>query len=55
MVHVIRIAEGTVTSHLEKIQHGYEKMDHFTANFDRQRTALMNVDFIKCKKSPLIN
>ncbi|XP_018534545.1 E3 ubiquitin-protein ligase TRIM63 isoform X2 [Lates calcarifer] len=42
-----KIVEGTNTSHLDKLQHGYENMDHFTANFDRQRRALTNVDFIK--------
>ncbi|XP_068196366.1 E3 ubiquitin-protein ligase TRIM63-like [Antennarius striatus] len=42
-----QIVEGTDTSHLDKLQHGYENMDHFTANFDRQRRALMNIDFIK--------
>ncbi|XP_044075563.1 E3 ubiquitin-protein ligase TRIM63-like [Siniperca chuatsi] len=42
-----KIVEGTDTSHLDKVQHGYEKMEHFTADFDRQRRALMNVDFIK--------
>uniref|UniRef100_A0A4W6CHP0 Tripartite motif-containing protein 54 n=1 Tax=Lates calcarifer TaxID=8187 RepID=A0A4W6CHP0_LATCA len=45
----VKIVEGTNTSHLDKLQHGYENMDHFTANFDRQRRALTNVDFIKVK------
>lgn len=44
-----RIAEGTDTSHLDKVQHGYEKMEHFTVNFECQRRALMKVDFIKRK------
>nr|XP_020483979.1 tripartite motif-containing protein 55-like [Labrus bergylta] len=42
-----KILEGTDTSHLDQVQHGYEKMDHFTANFQRQRRALSRVDFIK--------
>nr|XP_046265128.1 tripartite motif-containing protein 55a isoform X1 [Scatophagus argus] len=42
-----KIVEGTDMSHLDKVQHGYEKMEHFTANFDQQRRALMSVDFIK--------
>ncbi|XP_038575078.1 tripartite motif-containing protein 55a isoform X1 [Micropterus salmoides] len=42
-----KIVKSTDTSHLDKVQHGYEKMEHFTANFERQRRALMNVDFIK--------
>lgn len=42
-----RITEGTNTSHLDKVQHGYEKMDHFTVNVERQRRALVKVDFAK--------
>ncbi|TDH06409.1 hypothetical protein EPR50_G00132850 [Perca flavescens] len=42
-----KMVEGSNTSHMEKLQLGYEKMDHFTANFSRQRRALMDVDFIK--------
>uniref|UniRef100_A0A3B4WRV7 Tripartite motif-containing protein 54 n=1 Tax=Seriola lalandi dorsalis TaxID=1841481 RepID=A0A3B4WRV7_SERLL len=42
-----KIVEGTNTSHLDKLQHGYENMEHFTADFDRQRRALSNVDFIR--------
>ncbi|KAK2822963.1 hypothetical protein Q5P01_023028 [Channa striata] len=41
------IVDGTNTSHLDKLQHGYENMDHFKANFDRQRRALTTIDFIK--------
>ncbi|KAI3374820.1 hypothetical protein L3Q82_021047, partial [Scortum barcoo] len=44
---MFRIVEGTNTTHLDKVQHGYENMDHFTANFNCQRRALMSVDFIK--------
>ncbi|XP_063074923.1 E3 ubiquitin-protein ligase TRIM63-like [Engraulis encrasicolus] len=40
-----QITEGTNTSHLEKLERGYEDMDHFTANFNRVRQALHNVDF----------
>ncbi|KAF1383124.1 hypothetical protein PFLUV_G00128050 [Perca fluviatilis] len=42
-----KMVEGSNTSHMEKLQLGYEKMDHFTANFSCQRRALMDVDFIK--------
>ncbi|XP_022622094.1 E3 ubiquitin-protein ligase TRIM63-like isoform X2 [Seriola dumerili] len=45
-----KIVEGTNTSHLDKLQHGYENMEHFTANFDRQRRALSNVDFIRAEE-----
>ncbi|KAM6918211.1 E3 ubiquitin-protein ligase TRIM63-like [Xenentodon cancila] len=42
-----KLLEGTNFSHLDKIQQGYENMDHFTANFEQQRRALADVDFIK--------
>ncbi|KAM7379890.1 hypothetical protein PAMP_005405 [Pampus punctatissimus] len=42
-----KLAEGTDTSRLDKVQLGYENMNHFTANFERQRRALTSVDFIK--------
>ncbi|XP_030606920.1 E3 ubiquitin-protein ligase TRIM63-like [Archocentrus centrarchus] len=42
-----RIVEGSDASHLDKVQHGYENMDHFTANFEHQRRALTDIDFIK--------
>lgn len=44
---VLRLAEGADTSHLDQVQHGYEEMAHFTANVERQRRALMSVDFLK--------
>ncbi|KAM7399954.1 hypothetical protein PAMA_004576 [Pampus argenteus] len=42
-----KLAEGTDTSRLDKVQLGYENMNHFTANFECQRRALTSVDFIK--------
>ncbi|XP_073348025.1 tripartite motif-containing protein 55a isoform X1 [Pagrus major] len=42
-----RIVESSDTSQLDQVQHGYEKMEHFMANFDRQRRALMSIDFMK--------
>ncbi|KAL3989199.1 hypothetical protein ACER0C_013517 [Sarotherodon galilaeus] len=44
---LLKIVEGSDTSHLDKVQHGYENMDHFTANFEHQRRALSDIDFIK--------
>uniref|UniRef100_A0A3Q1GJZ8 Tripartite motif-containing protein 54 n=1 Tax=Acanthochromis polyacanthus TaxID=80966 RepID=A0A3Q1GJZ8_9TELE len=44
-----RIVEGTNTSHLDKVQPGYENMEHFTANVEHQRRALSIIDFIKRK------
>ncbi|KAL6103678.1 trim55 [Pungitius sinensis] len=40
-----KIVEGTNTSHIDKVQHGYENMEHFTADFELQRRALMKIDF----------
>uniref|UniRef100_A0AAX7TED2 Tripartite motif-containing protein 54 n=1 Tax=Astatotilapia calliptera TaxID=8154 RepID=A0AAX7TED2_ASTCA len=45
------ITEGSDTSHLDKVQHGYENMDHFTANFEHQRRALSDIDFIKSRET----
>ncbi|XP_029686784.1 E3 ubiquitin-protein ligase TRIM63-like isoform X2 [Takifugu rubripes] len=44
---LLKLGEGADTSHLDQIQHGYEKMDHFTANVEPQRRALGKVDFLK--------
>ncbi|KAM6948659.1 tripartite motif-containing protein 55-like [Aplochiton taeniatus] len=42
-----KITEGTNTAHLDKVERGYENLDHYTANFERERRALMSVDFVK--------
>ncbi|XP_035988876.1 E3 ubiquitin-protein ligase TRIM63 [Fundulus heteroclitus] len=42
-----RLLQSTDTSHLEKVQPGYENMEHFTVNFELQRRALADVDFMK--------
>uniref|UniRef100_A0A8C2ZSX3 Tripartite motif-containing protein 54 n=1 Tax=Cyclopterus lumpus TaxID=8103 RepID=A0A8C2ZSX3_CYCLU len=42
-----KILEGADTSHMEKIQHGYEDLEHFTADFEGQRRALAKVDFLQ--------
>ncbi|XP_068998396.1 E3 ubiquitin-protein ligase TRIM63-like [Embiotoca jacksoni] len=42
-----KLVEGTSTSHLDKIQQGYENMEHFKANVRRQRRALASVDFVE--------
>uniref|UniRef100_A0AAZ1XGL9 Tripartite motif-containing protein 54 n=1 Tax=Oreochromis aureus TaxID=47969 RepID=A0AAZ1XGL9_OREAU len=47
---LLKIMEGSDTSHLDKVQHGYENMDHFTADFEHQGRALSNIDFIKRKQ-----
>ncbi|XP_068584519.1 E3 ubiquitin-protein ligase TRIM63-like [Cebidichthys violaceus] len=42
-----KMVEGSSTAHMDKVQHGYENMEHFIADFEPQRRALMKVDFIK--------
>ncbi|XP_011484529.3 E3 ubiquitin-protein ligase TRIM63 [Oryzias latipes] len=42
---LLKLVEGTNTSHLDKVQHGYENMEHFKANFDCQRKALAQISF----------
>ncbi|XP_047223067.1 E3 ubiquitin-protein ligase TRIM63-like [Girardinichthys multiradiatus] len=42
-----KLLQSTETSHLDKVQPGYENMEHFTVNFEPQRQALAIVDFIK--------
>uniref|UniRef100_A0AAZ3NY55 Uncharacterized protein n=1 Tax=Oncorhynchus tshawytscha TaxID=74940 RepID=A0AAZ3NY55_ONCTS len=39
------------TSHLEKVELGYEVMDHYTVNSWREGRALRNIDFISGRKS----
>ncbi|KAG7273398.1 hypothetical protein CRUP_037460, partial [Coryphaenoides rupestris] len=41
------ILEGTNTSHLDKVERGYENMSHFTAHLERERRALLTIDFLK--------
>ncbi|XP_051772853.1 tripartite motif-containing protein 55a isoform X4 [Ctenopharyngodon idella] len=42
-----KIAEGRNVSHLEKVERGYENMDHFTANFQPERRAILSIDFTR--------
>ncbi|XP_016385390.1 E3 ubiquitin-protein ligase TRIM63-like isoform X2 [Sinocyclocheilus rhinocerous] len=42
-----KIAEGRNVSHLEKVERGYENMDHFTANFSSERRTILSMDFTK--------
>ncbi|KAJ0012208.1 hypothetical protein NQD34_013183 [Periophthalmus magnuspinnatus] len=41
----LQVTVGTNTSHLDKLQRGYENMDHFTTNFELQKRALSNIAF----------
>ncbi|XP_068160073.1 tripartite motif-containing protein 55b [Antennarius striatus] len=41
------IADASSTTHLDKIEHGYENMDHYKVEFKKEGRALRNVDFIQ--------
>ncbi|KAK0151664.1 Tripartite motif-containing protein 55 [Merluccius polli] len=47
VTNVDSIVEGTNTSHLDKVERGYEDMSHFTAHLERERRALLTVHFLK--------
>ncbi|XP_061110064.1 tripartite motif-containing protein 55a isoform X2 [Conger conger] len=42
-----QIGQVSNTSHLDKVERGYEIMEHFSANFNREAKALRNIDFVK--------
>ncbi|XP_033842202.1 tripartite motif-containing protein 55b [Periophthalmus magnuspinnatus] len=42
-----KIAEASSIAHLEKVERGYENMDHFSVDFRRERQALRSIDFIQ--------
>ncbi|GAA6071903.1 tripartite motif-containing protein 55a, partial [Tachysurus ichikawai] len=42
-----KIVEGRNTSYLEKLEHGYENMDHFTVSFEHEKKAILNIDFTR--------
>lgn len=43
------MGEATNTSHLEKVERGYENMDHYSVNFKKERKALSAIKFIAGK------
>uniref|UniRef100_A0A4W5LEN3 Tripartite motif-containing protein 54 n=1 Tax=Hucho hucho TaxID=62062 RepID=A0A4W5LEN3_9TELE len=42
-----KLIAGTNISHLDKVERGYDNMDHYTVNFERERRALLTIDFMK--------
>ncbi|KAM9839692.1 tripartite motif-containing protein 55b [Aulostomus maculatus] len=42
-----KLEEASSTGHLDKVERGYEKMDHYTVNFQKERKALSSIDFIQ--------
>lgn len=43
------MGEANNTSHLEKVERGYEKMDHYSVDFKKERKALSALNFITGK------
>lgn len=43
----LRIAEVSSMAHLNKVEVGYEKMDHYTVDFKKEGKALHCIDFIQ--------
>ncbi|TSK98478.1 Tripartite motif-containing protein 55 [Bagarius yarrelli] len=43
---IVEMVEATNTSQLEKVERGYENMDHYLVNFKKERGALSSISFI---------
>lgn len=43
----VRITDATSTAHLDKVERGYENMDHFHVEFKKVGQALRSIDFIQ--------
>ncbi|KAM9827713.1 tripartite motif-containing protein 55b [Neosynchiropus ocellatus] len=41
-----KLSDASSTSHLDKVERGYENMDHFTVSFLKEGRALRSIDFI---------
>lgn len=41
----LRLAEASSTAHLDKVERGYENMDHYTVDFNKEGKALRSLDF----------
>lgn len=48
-----RIADAASTAHLDKVERGYESMDHFKVEFKKEGKALRSIDFIQGKGTKL--
>lgn len=46
-ISAIRIADATSTAHLDKVERGYENMEHFHVQFMTVGQALRSIDFIQ--------
>uniref|UniRef100_A0A3B1K617 RING-type E3 ubiquitin transferase n=1 Tax=Astyanax mexicanus TaxID=7994 RepID=A0A3B1K617_ASTMX len=48
-----KIGEASKEAPLEKVERGYENMDHYTVNFRKESRALRTIDFIRALLYPL--
>lgn len=46
-ISAVRIADATSTAHLDKVERGYENMDHFHVRFKKVGQVLRSIDFIQ--------
>ncbi|XP_015810716.3 tripartite motif-containing protein 55 [Nothobranchius furzeri] len=42
-----KIADASSMSHLDKVERGYEQMDHYSVDFRKERKALRSIDFVR--------
>lgn len=47
----LRISDASSTAHLDKVERGYENMDHFNVNFKKEGKALRSIDFIQGERT----
>lgn len=47
--YVLRIEEASSAAHLDKVELGYESMDHYKVDFKKEGKALRSIDFIQGK------
>lgn len=50
----LRIAEASSIAHLEKVERGYENMDHYNTDFKKEGNALRSIDFIQGEADKLV-
>lgn len=50
----LRIADASSTAHLDKVERGYENMDHYNVEFKKEGKALRSIDFIQGEGTELM-
>uniref|UniRef100_A0A4W6DSD4 Tripartite motif-containing protein 54 n=1 Tax=Lates calcarifer TaxID=8187 RepID=A0A4W6DSD4_LATCA len=48
-----KITEASSTAHLDKVERGYESMDHYTVDFKKEGKALRSIDFIQGERTEI--